>query len=173
MGHGCLDMGKILFLGMPRRADLCQDPISMESWGKEDVVVNVRWPHELMRSGMLRQGLALTMRQWDTRKSNQAADRPRLPGKSSLSGQIRARPNQGAHARSLRLRQRAEETLKALSDQGPQRQGQRGHRGASQFYRGFYKFPTSLIFVMLFPPISPMPSSLILPSFYLITSMFR
>jgi len=93
VGHGCLDTGKILSLGIPRRADLCQDPMSMESWGEEDVDVNVRWPHQLMRSEMLRQGLAIPVRQWDTRKSNQAADGPRLLGKSSLSGPVRARPN--------------------------------------------------------------------------------
>ena len=75
VGSGCLDTGKILFLGIPRRADLCQDRMSMESWGEEDVGVNVRWPHWDPQADAVWDIEALPCHHYaavDRRKSNQA-----------------------------------------------------------------------------------------------------
>lgn len=44
-GMGAWTWGKSLSLGISRRAALCQDCMSMESWGKEDLSLNVRRPH--------------------------------------------------------------------------------------------------------------------------------
>ena len=78
MESGYLDMWKILFLGIPPRADLCRDQMSMESWGEGDVGINVRWPRWELKADEVWDAEALPCHHYEA--VGRAKVQPGLPG---------------------------------------------------------------------------------------------